>query len=159
MDHPLDPAVTDRALHVCFVTDDIEAFTAWMADLFGAARPQIHSSFPPEVAQVSYRGEATDGSFRQAFFSWGGTEVEIIEPGPEPSSWREFLERNGPGIHHLGFTVASLDDTAAELEAAGMPTQQHGSFPEGRYLYADSSARMGTMIELLEFNAGPRRSA
>ena len=27
MQHPLDPAITDRALHVCFVTDDIEAFT------------------------------------------------------------------------------------------------------------------------------------
>ena len=158
MQHSLDPDGTDRALHICFVTDDIQSFTEWMAALFGAEQPAIHDSFPPDIARVMFHGKPSDASFRQAFLSWRGTEIEIIEPGPEPSSWREFLEKNGPGVHHLGFAVRSLDATAAELEGLGAPAQQHGEFPDGRYLYSDATPRLGTMIELLEFTGGPFQS-
>lgn len=156
---PIDPAATDRRLHICFVTDDMESFSAWLAALLASEAPPIHSSPAPEIARATYRGQATDATFRQAFLRWGETEIEIIEPGPEPSSWREFLEERGPGIHHLGFTVPDLDGTASDLEAQGCPVVHGGHYPGGRYVYADTAPRLGTLIELLEFEGGPFEGA
>jgi len=47
--------------------------------------------------------------------SIGGQRVELVEPASEASPVSWFLEKRGPGLHHLAFEVP---DCAAAIEAA-----------------------------------------
>ncbi len=149
---PIRESGTSRVMHICFVTDDIEAQVAWFARLFGIEPPAIGQAPPPEVARPCHRGHPTTASFRQVILRWRDTEIELIQPDEAPSSWRELLDRRGPSVHHIGFGVPDLDATAAELEAQGHPGIHGGAWESGRYLYLDTEAQIGTLLELLEFD-------
>jgi len=47
--------------------------------------------------------------------SIGGQRIELVEPASESSPVSKFLERRGPGLHHLAFEVT---DCAKAIEAA-----------------------------------------
>jgi len=47
--------------------------------------------------------------------SIAGQRIELVEPASESSPVSKFLERRGPGLHHLAFEVA---DCAAAIDAA-----------------------------------------
>jgi methylmalonyl-CoA/ethylmalonyl-CoA epimerase len=47
-----------------------------------------------------------DGAGRRASARVGGFGWEIVEPGAGASAYAEFLERRGPGVHHIGVTAA-----------------------------------------------------
>ena len=66
------------------------------------------------------RGDENDFYFAQMELE-GGTKLEFLEPlsGPESDFVRRFLDRNGPGPHHMTFKVPSLDDAIAAAEADG----------------------------------------
>lgn len=65
------------------------------------------------------RPGAREGGFLATHVNLAGTLIEFIEP-PNPASFlTRYLERRGPGIHHLTWKVDRLDDLAAELEANG----------------------------------------
>lgn len=47
-----------------------------------------------------------------AFLTIGDTRIELLEPTSPESPIAKFMEKKGPGVHHLAFEV---DDIAAEL--------------------------------------------
>jgi 4-hydroxyphenylpyruvate dioxygenase-like putative hemolysin len=55
-----------------------------------------------------------------AFFAFGNAEIELIEPNEHPSCWREFLEKNGSGCHHLALKVKGMKEKVAAFEAGGL---------------------------------------
>ena len=65
-------------------------------------------------------GEEHDFYFAQMEFD-GGTKLEFLEPlaGQESDFIRRFLDRNGPGPHHMTFKVPDLDHAIAAVEADG----------------------------------------
>jgi methylmalonyl-CoA/ethylmalonyl-CoA epimerase len=52
---------------------------------------------------------------RTAFFSIGGTHIELLEPTDPSSPIAKFLEKKGEGFHHIGYLV---DDLEAQLQTA-----------------------------------------
>ena len=50
---------------------------------------------------------------------FGDSEVELLEPRAPDSPIAKFLERRGPGIHHVCYRVADLDAALAGARAAG----------------------------------------
>jgi methylmalonyl-CoA/ethylmalonyl-CoA epimerase len=57
--------------------------------------------------------------FRQWEFARGG-RIELIEPdGPPGGFLHRFLERRGPGIHHVTFKVPRIEEAADRLETLG----------------------------------------
>ena len=77
--------------------------------------------------------------------------IELLEPVGAPSSWKDGLDENGEGFHHLGFQVEDLDRSVAALEAVGYPTLHRGRYDgdNGTYVYMDSKKDLGVMIEIL----------
>jgi catechol 2,3-dioxygenase-like lactoylglutathione lyase family enzyme len=151
---PIRESEAVQTLQICFVTDDLEKSLAWFCDLIGqSVLPPINAEPPVEISQPHYLNAHGNITFRQAELTWDGVRIEFIEPGPEPSTWREFLERRGPGVHHLGFDVKHFDETGAELVRRGYPELQSGKFPGGRYAYHDTERELGIMVELLDFDA------
>lgn len=52
---------------------------------------------------------------RVAFFSLGGVKIELLEATAADSPIARFLEKNGEGVHHLGYAT---DDLSQQLAIA-----------------------------------------
>ena len=94
----------------------------------------------------------SDGA-RIAGFSAGDSLVELLEPDTADSPISRFIDRRGPGIHHICFAVNDLDDTLARCRAKGIrlidDTPRIGA--EGkRIAFLHPSCTGGVLIELTE---------
>ncbi len=50
----------------------------------------------------------------------GETQIEILIPTlPESGTWK-FLQRNGPGLHHLGYGCDDVSQEAKRMKEAGL---------------------------------------
>jgi len=57
-----------------------------------------------------------DQRVKTAFFKVGQTKIELLESTDPEGPIGKFLEKKGPGVHHLAFAV---DDVNAALTQAG----------------------------------------
>jgi methylmalonyl-CoA/ethylmalonyl-CoA epimerase len=94
----------------------------------------------------------SDGA-RIAGLSAEGSLVELLEPSAADSPIARFIEKRGPGIHHICFAVHDLDDTLARCRAKGIKliddTPRVGA--EGkRIAFLHPSSTGGVLIELTE---------
>ena len=64
--------------------------------------------------------EIPDQKVRVAFFPLGDTRIELLEPTADDSPIAKFLEKRGPGLHHVAYRVADLPATLAALKSAGI---------------------------------------
>jgi methylmalonyl-CoA/ethylmalonyl-CoA epimerase len=96
--------------------------------------------------------ENSDGA-RIAGLSAGDTLVELLESNSADSPISRFIDRRGPGIHHICFAVHDLDDTLARCRAKGVKliddTPRMGA--EGkRIAFLHPASTGGVLIELTE---------
>ena len=90
---------------------------------------------------------------RVAFFGEGAGRVELLEPtGPDTPVGR-FLERHGPGLHHVCLTVPDLDgalerarEEGGELLPPGIRTGAGGT----RVAFLHPRSAGGVLLELSE---------
>ncbi|WP_051904275.1 VOC family protein [Neorhizobium vignae] len=142
-------------LQICFVTHKLEESADWFSQLTGLPLPPVSYAADPDKAQAVYHGRPARIGCRIMMFHFAHIDLEFIEPGPEPSAWRDLLERKGPGFHHLAFKTRNLTRDTAALEGAGHAMLQRGEFQSGtgRYAYFDTErGPLGGLIELLEFD-------
>jgi len=97
--------------------------------------------------------EDSDGA-RIAGLSAGDALVELLEPNAADSPIGRFLDRRGPGIHHICFAVHDLDDTLARCRTQGVElideTPRVGA--EGkRIAFLHPASTGGVLIELTEY--------
>lgn len=57
--------------------------------------------------------EVVSEGVKTAFFQVGESKIELLEASNPASPIAKFLQKNGPGFHHVAFEV---DDIKAELE-------------------------------------------
>ena len=94
-----------------------------------------------------------DGA-RIAGFAAGESMVEVLEPGNPDSPIAKFLEKRGPGLHHVCFAVDDLDGTLVRCRAAGVAlvdeTPRVGA--KGRRIaFLHPKSTSGVLIELTEY--------
>ena len=122
---------------VAVIVRDIERSSKAYAELFGLPVPSIIETAGFDEANTHYRGQPTEARAKLAFFNVGSLQLELIEPIGGPSTWQEFLDEHGEGIHHIAFGVKGMDDVLVRLEQNGIPTVQRGDYKGGRYSYVD----------------------
>jgi methylmalonyl-CoA/ethylmalonyl-CoA epimerase len=67
-----------------------------------------------------HRETVTEQGVDAALLDVGDGHIELLEPlGPETAVGR-FLDRKGPGLHHIAYRVASVEETLDACRAAGM---------------------------------------
>lgn len=94
-----------------------------------------------------------DGA-RIAGVSAGDSLVELLEARDADTPIAKFLDRKGPGIHHLCFNVDDLDDTLARAKAAGVTVIDEAPRigAEGkRIAFLHPKSTGGVLIELSEY--------
>jgi methylmalonyl-CoA/ethylmalonyl-CoA epimerase len=124
----------------------IEAYS----QVFGLPKPEVILTDAQEIAHTRYRGKPTDARAKLAFFDMGQVSLELIEPVGGPSTWQEFLDERGEGVHHVAFFVKDTDQVVAFLKGNGIAVIQQGDYTGGRYTYVDSAPALGVILELLE---------
>lgn len=56
---------------------------------------------------------------KTVFFQVGDSKIELLEPTAPESPIAKFLEKNGPGIHHVAYLVEDIRAALAQAKAAG----------------------------------------
>jgi len=145
-----DPGLK-KVIQVAIVVRDIEASSKRWSEVLGMPVPPIQTTRPGHEVKVIYRGKPSEGQAKLTFFNLGQVVLELIEPVGEGTSWKEFLDKRGEGVQHLGFQVVDPDKATQALEKAGMPVLHKGRYDsdDGTYIYMDSQDPLGVVIELL----------
>jgi methylmalonyl-CoA/ethylmalonyl-CoA epimerase len=92
--------------HVGVAVEDIEAALSLYRDVLGM----------PLVHRETVREQGVDA----ALLDVGDGHVELLQPlGPETAVGK-FLARRGPGLHHIAYRVASVEDALVALAGAGV---------------------------------------
>jgi methylmalonyl-CoA/ethylmalonyl-CoA epimerase len=94
-----------------------------------------------------------DGA-RIAGLAAGESLVELLEPAVADSPIARFIDKRGPGIHHICFYVDDLDATLAKAKAAGVivldEVPRIGA--EGkRIAFMHPKSTGGVLVELSEY--------
>lgn len=142
----------EKLCQVGFVVHDVVATARKYVEAFGLPMPEIIETPGFERSKTIVNGAPSEATAKLAFFQTGQLVIELIQPDETPSVWRDFLDKNGEGVHHIAFRVADTKAMEAELAKEGMPVLQQGLFVDGSgmYTYLDTASQLGVMIELLE---------
>lgn len=132
------------------IVRDVEKSAEVFARFFGIDVPSWSWTDGPEKSKSQYRGKPTAARAKLAFLKLGNLDIELIEPDVHPSTWREFLDSKGEGVHHIAFVIKGMKDHTHTLESMGYPLVQKGEYTGGRYAYFDTVPGLKTVLELLE---------
>jgi methylmalonyl-CoA epimerase len=109
--------------------------------------------FYRDVLGLSARATETVDGARIVHLDFGGTEVELLEPAEPDSPIGRFLARRGPGIHHVCYRVADLDQALTACRDAGyslVDAQPRIGAGGHRIAFLHPKSTDGILIELTE---------
>ena len=142
---------TTVVTQIGIIVRDIEKTLDAYCQVFGLTeRPSVSVTDPVEKAETELRGESTQARAKLAFLNMGQVQIELIEPFNGPSTWQEFLDQHGEGVHHIAFQVKGTDKVVQFLGDQGIPLVQQGQYTGGMYSYMNSEPQLKVMLELLE---------
>ena len=132
-------AKVTRIDHIAVLVDDLDATLGFWRDALGmevAGRLDV----PAEMAQI-------------AFLPTGSSEIELVMPTTSDSGLAKFLEKRGPGMHHICLEVDDIDGMLVQLKEKGV--QMINETPRTgvggkRYAFVHPKSARGVMIELYE---------
>lgn len=103
--------------------------------------------------------EVAEQRVRVAMLPLGESRVELLEPTSEDSPIAKFLEKRGPGIHHIAVRVQDIHASLARLKAEGARLiDESPRVGAGGSLIAfvHPSSTGGVLVELVEQNNPPQ---
>lgn len=140
-----------QMMQVGIIVKDIEnSAKAWAAFLGNEKIPEIIVASGHDLNPTEYKGKPSDAQAKLAFFQLDNVTVELIEPMGGPSTWQDFLDTKGEGIHHIAFNIKGMEKHIKNFEASGIPMIQHGGWDTGEYGYFEGNNGLALIVELLE---------
>ncbi len=128
-----------RIDHVAILVGDMDGSLDFWRDALGMELTQI-KDMPAEQAEI-------------AFLPTGGSEVELVRPTTDDSGLARYLEKRGPGMHHICLEVDDIDGMLAQLKGKGIQliNEQARQGEDGRkYAFIHPKSAFGVMVELYE---------
>ncbi|HYB25026.1 MAG TPA: methylmalonyl-CoA epimerase [Solirubrobacteraceae bacterium] len=92
--------------HVGIAVEDIDAALAVYRDSLGMV--------------LVHREVVSSQGVDAALLDVGDSHIELLQPLGPDTTVGKFLARRGPGLHHVAYRVASVEDTLKALSAAGV---------------------------------------
>jgi len=125
--------------HVAIATSDADALTATLAAALGAERG----------------GEEMldGGALRVLFVRLGPLTLELLEPRSADHTVARFLEKHGPGLHHVSLEVEGIEETLERCRAAGVQLIDESPRPGAhgtRVAFLHPKSLGGVLLELCE---------
>jgi methylmalonyl-CoA/ethylmalonyl-CoA epimerase len=124
--------------HVAIAVTDIDAAAKRYAELFGL--------------DVRERETVASQKTEAALLPIGDSNIELISPKGN-DGLAKFLEKRGPGIHHVAVEVEGIEDALAFLKTLGVPLIDDAPRIGARghkVAFVHPKATGGVLIELVE---------
>ena len=102
---------------------------------------------------LAHRETVSEQGVEAALLDVGPCHVELLRPlGPETPVGR-FLERKGPGLHHVAYRVDDIEATLAELERKGVEmidSEPRTGIRRSRVAFVHPRATGSVLTEIVE---------
>jgi methylmalonyl-CoA/ethylmalonyl-CoA epimerase len=125
--------------HIAIVVPDLEEGTGFWADALGL--------------QVSKIENVPEQQVRVAFLPIGSSNIELLEPTNDSSGVARYLQKKGPGLHHICLEVENIAETLERLKDANVqlideqPRAGHNGL---KLAFIHPKATGGTLVELYQ---------
>ncbi|MDL2205848.1 VOC family protein [Eubacteriales bacterium OttesenSCG-928-N13] len=141
----IDP---NKVCQIALVVDDIERVAQNYAELFGVPVPNIWELPPQSEAHTRYHGEPCHSHAKLCVFDMGQVVLELTQPDELPSSWKQYQDEHGQGVHHIGFQVKDRDQVMQFFAEKNAPERLYGEYTGGNYTFVDSEREFGVLINV-----------
>jgi len=125
--------------HIALLVEDMDAAVKFWQETLGIA-PSHVSDMPSEAARI-------------AFLPLGESEIELVQPTNADSGLSRYLEKHGPGMHHVCLEVDDLAGLLSLLKSKGIQliNDEPKAGEDGRlYAFIHPKSTYGVLIELYE---------
>lgn len=129
--------------HIGIAVQDLDQALAFYRDALG-----LEVDAPEEVASQHVRAH---------FIRVGESSLELLEATAAESPIARYLDKRGPGIHHITLRVDDISATLARLKAKGVRLIDNAPRPgaEGALVaFIHPSSAHGVLVELKQPAAG-----
>ncbi len=131
--------------HVGIAVKDLSAALAFYRDALG-----LHVEIPEEVASQRVRAH---------FIPAGSSSLELLEATAPDSAIARYLEKRGPGLHHITLRIDDIGAALAQLKARGVRLVDEQPRPgaEGALVaFIHPSSAHGVLVELKQLASDVR---
>jgi methylmalonyl-CoA/ethylmalonyl-CoA epimerase len=102
---------------------------------------------------VQHRETVEEQGVEAVLLGVGESHVELLRPlGPETAVGR-FLDRNGPGLHHVAYGTDDIDSALEDVRAAGLrliDERPRTGIRNSRVAFLHPKSTGGVLTELVE---------
>jgi methylmalonyl-CoA/ethylmalonyl-CoA epimerase len=128
-----------RIDHVGVAVEDLEEAVALYSERF--AMP------------VQHRETVEAQGVEAVLLGVGENHVELLRPLGAETAVGRFLERNGPGLHHVAYSTDDIDSALEQVRAAGLrliDEQPRAGIRNSRVAFLHPKSTGGVLTELVE---------
>jgi len=125
--------------HVAIAVPDLEAAIAYYADTFGAT--------------VDHRERVESDGVEEALLKVADSYIQLLTPIRDDSPVAKYLEKKGPGLHHVGYRVADCATALQSVKDHGGQVIDQAPRPGSRgttVAFIHPKGAFGTLIELVQ---------
>jgi methylmalonyl-CoA/ethylmalonyl-CoA epimerase len=131
--------VIKRINHVAILVEDLDTSLGFWHAILGIEPSQV-TDIPSEAARI-------------AFLPVGESEIELVQPTTTASGLSRYLEKRGPGMHHLCLEVNDLQAILVKLKNMGIQliNDEPKVGEDGRlYAFIHPKSANGVLVELYQ---------
>lgn len=137
---------------IAYFVPDVRAAARAHSALFGSGPYYVADNIP--LTRALHRGTPRELDHSSAYGQWGEVMIEFCQQNnPGPSAFHDvYPEGSGAqGLHHMALFVDSIDAAVAAFAGEGHQVALDAEMTDGfRYVFVDTVARYGHMLELYE---------
>lgn len=145
------------ALHainqIGIVVNDVDKTMETYWKQFGIGPWRIYH-LGPGMKDMTYYGEPCSFSLKVAVARIGTLSIELLQPLSGPTPLKDFLEKHGEGMQHVGIVVDNLDEATEKMKHQGyrviMSARGLGTKGDGGSAYFNTDQDLGTLVEFIE---------
>ena len=131
--------------HLSLVVRDIDAAVSFLQSV--GIGPFV--DYPPMKEYTRLNVPDEEGFFETVIkcAMIGPVQLQVVQPGKGRSIYKDFLEKKGDGIFHLGFVVDDIEKAEAEGAAMGLDVISSGRRDNGSgFAYFDTAGECGVTL-------------
>lgn len=136
---------------LAIVVDDAEKYMKNYAYYLGIDGWDVRHFTPARVKSLKVGGEDVKEVFDFiCAVKWvGDMEIEIIQPVKGPNIYWEFLEKKGPGFHHIKdvFSDEEIEEECKRLKPYGVEVMQTGWIDGDSHYYMNTEKLLSMIVE------------
>jgi methylmalonyl-CoA/ethylmalonyl-CoA epimerase len=125
--------------HVGIAVRDLDATVAWYEQMFGAT--------------VAHRERIESDGVDEALIKVADSYIQLLTPYTDMSPLAKYMEKNGEGIHHIGYRVDDCDQVLEHVKSEGARVVDEHPRTGSRgttVAFLHPKTAQGTLIELVE---------